>query len=198
MWPTVSELFAETFHATLQSFVWRRHTWFGTQNQQKHLEITFSIKALSFHSRTSIRAHKHIFSYLKWLCGWKSRGEAFSQRDSIPILSHTLWKLGSSNCCSLEMKHAMGLETVKRFVFSLSSTICKWEFVNPRYFDFTIWWSHCENHLSIDGYALITRNQTVYIPQQIIDTKQWLVISKQRKRNTFRHFMIKSWSTDQA
>ena len=30
-------------------------------NQQKHLEFTFSIKALSFHSRTSIRAHKHIF-----------------------------------------------------------------------------------------------------------------------------------------
>ena len=29
--------------------------------QQKHLEFTFSIKALSFHSRTSIRTHKHIF-----------------------------------------------------------------------------------------------------------------------------------------
>ena len=33
----------------------------ATGNQQKHLELTFSIKALSFHSRTSIRAHKHIF-----------------------------------------------------------------------------------------------------------------------------------------
>ena len=30
-------------------------------NQQKHLEFTFSIKALPFHSRASIRAHKHIF-----------------------------------------------------------------------------------------------------------------------------------------
>ena len=29
-------------------------------NQQKHREFTFSIKALSFHSRTSILAHKHI------------------------------------------------------------------------------------------------------------------------------------------
>ena len=29
-------------------------------NQQKHLEFTFSIKALSFHSRTSIRVYKHI------------------------------------------------------------------------------------------------------------------------------------------
>ena len=30
-------------------------------HKQKHLEFTFSVKALSFHSRTSIRAHKHIF-----------------------------------------------------------------------------------------------------------------------------------------
>ena len=33
----------------------------ATGNQQKHLEFTFSLKALSFHSRTSIHAHKHIF-----------------------------------------------------------------------------------------------------------------------------------------
>ena len=50
------------------SFVWRRHigapfwcTNMGAGNQQKHLEFTFPIKALSFHSRTSIRTHKHIF-----------------------------------------------------------------------------------------------------------------------------------------
>ena len=30
-------------------------------NQQKHLEVTFSIKGLPFHSRASIRAHKHVF-----------------------------------------------------------------------------------------------------------------------------------------
>ena len=30
-------------------------------NQQKHLEFTFSIKTLPFHSRASIRAHKLIF-----------------------------------------------------------------------------------------------------------------------------------------
>ena len=29
-------------------------------NQQKHLEFTFSINALAFNSRTSIRVHKHI------------------------------------------------------------------------------------------------------------------------------------------
>ena len=64
LWPSVSELFAETFHAPLQSFVWRRHIgaqfWYtnmAAENQQKHLEYTFSTKAPSFHSRTSIRAH---------------------------------------------------------------------------------------------------------------------------------------------
>ena len=68
LWHKVSEVFAETFHATLQSFVWRRHigapfwcTNMAAGNQQKNLKITFSIKALSFHSRTSIRAHKHTF-----------------------------------------------------------------------------------------------------------------------------------------
>ena len=30
-------------------------------NQQKYQEFTFSIKALSLHSRTNIRAHKHIY-----------------------------------------------------------------------------------------------------------------------------------------
>ena len=32
----------------------------GDGNQQKHLELTFSIKALSFHWSSSIRAHKRI------------------------------------------------------------------------------------------------------------------------------------------
>ena len=48
--------------------VWKRHiggqklsTNMAAGNQQKHLEFTFSIKALPFHSRASIRAHKHIF-----------------------------------------------------------------------------------------------------------------------------------------
>ena len=49
--------------------VWRRHIgvpfWYTTMsagNQQKHLELTFSLKALSFHSRTSIRAYINISS----------------------------------------------------------------------------------------------------------------------------------------
>ena len=49
----------------------------ATGNQQTHLELTFSIKALSFHLKASIRGHKHIFQYLTWLNCWKSRGKAF-------------------------------------------------------------------------------------------------------------------------
>ena len=37
------------------------HQYMAAGNQQNHLEFTFSIKARSFHSRTSIRVHKHIF-----------------------------------------------------------------------------------------------------------------------------------------
>ena len=47
-----------------RAFVWRRHigaqfwcTNMAAENQQKHLEYTFSTKPPSFHSRTSIRAH---------------------------------------------------------------------------------------------------------------------------------------------
>ena len=34
---------------------------YGRRKSTKHLDFTFSTKALSFHSRTRIRAHKHIF-----------------------------------------------------------------------------------------------------------------------------------------
>ena len=39
---------------------------YGRRKSTKQLEFTFSLKVLSVHSRTSIRAHKHIFQYLKW------------------------------------------------------------------------------------------------------------------------------------
>ena len=74
------------------------HTNMAVGNQQKRLEFTFPIKALSFHSRTSILAHKRMFQYLKWLYCWKSRGDSETflfQRESIPILvscTVTTWK----------------------------------------------------------------------------------------------------------
>ena len=61
-----------------QSVLWEiRKESMAAGNQQKHLEFPFSLKAPSFHSRTSMRAHKHIFQYLKWLYCRKSREETF-------------------------------------------------------------------------------------------------------------------------
>ena len=39
-----------------------------------------------------------------------------------------------------------GWKLSQRFIFYLSSTSCKYEFVKPRFFDFAIWWRYCENH----------------------------------------------------
>ena len=58
----------------------------AAENQQKHLEFTFSIKAPSFHSRTSIRAHK--ISPYTWN-GYTAVNQEeilFFKADSIPIL----------------------------------------------------------------------------------------------------------------
>ena len=84
-------------------------------NQQKHLEFTFSIKALPFHSRASIHAHCR-----------KSRGETFFNETAFLFWCHALWKLGSSNCCIFEMKQATGMETCTKiyflFIFNLVKT----------------------------------------------------------------------------
>ena len=71
LWPKVSELFAETSRNVSRTFVelcMDTPYWctvlvhqYGRPKSTQHLEFTFSIKALSFHSRTSIREHKHIF-----------------------------------------------------------------------------------------------------------------------------------------
>ena len=79
-------------------------------NQQNHLEFIFSIKALSFHSRTSIRTHKHIFLYLQWLYCWKSRRETFPRRQ------HSYFG-SNSNCCIFEMKHVTGMKTCTEIYF---------------------------------------------------------------------------------
>ena len=55
---------------------------------KKHLELTFFIKALPFHLRASIRAHKHIFYYSKWLNCWKSRGETVFSETSYFGVTH--------------------------------------------------------------------------------------------------------------
>ena len=81
------------------------------------LHFFYKFKALSFHSRTNIRAHKHIFYYLKWLYCLKSRGETFFKETAFLFWCHALWKLGSSNCCIFEVKHATGMETRLKIYF---------------------------------------------------------------------------------
>ena len=91
-------------------------------NQQKHLEFTFSINALPFHSRASISAHKHIFKYLKWLNCWKSRGETFLQRDSIPILvSRTVKTREVQITVCSKWNMLRGWKLVQTFIFYFSS-----------------------------------------------------------------------------
>ena len=43
-------------------------------------------------------------------------------------------------------KHTCIKESTESFVVHLQPGVNK-KFVKPRYFDFTIWWRHCENHL---------------------------------------------------
>ena len=59
---------------------------YGRRKSTKTSGVHFFYKSSFFHSITRIRAHKNIFSCLEWLYCWKSRGDAFFQRDSIPIL----------------------------------------------------------------------------------------------------------------
>ena len=69
-------------------------------NQRKHLEFTFSIKALSFHSRTSIRAHKHKSSN-SWN-GYAAENQEerlFFNETAFPFWCHALLNLGGSYYC---------------------------------------------------------------------------------------------------
>ena len=90
---------------------------YGHGKRPKHLEFTFSTKALSFHSKTSIRADKHIVWHLKWLYCWKSTGETFFNETAFQFWCHALWQLGSSNCCIFEMKHTTEMETCTKIHF---------------------------------------------------------------------------------
>ena len=56
---------------------------YGRRKSTKTSGVHFFYESFCFHSRTRIRAHKHM---MKWLYRWKLRGETFFQRDSIPIL----------------------------------------------------------------------------------------------------------------
>ena len=78
--------------------------------------VHFSIKALSFHSRTSICARKSSNSWSSYTVE-NQEDRLFLQGDSILILVSRTVKTRNSNCCIFEMKHATGLETCTKIYF---------------------------------------------------------------------------------
>ena len=59
---------------------------YGCRKSTKTSGVRFFNKSSFSPLRTSTRAHKHIFWYLKWLYCWKPRGETVFQWESIPFL----------------------------------------------------------------------------------------------------------------
>ena len=47
----------------------------------------------------------------------------FFNETAFPFWCHALWKLGSSNCCIFEMKHATGMETCTKIYFLRDITL---------------------------------------------------------------------------
>ena len=106
------ELFMETpYWCTILVHQYGR--WKSTKTSGVH----FSKKIFLF-TRELAYVHINISSNTEMaIYCWNSRGETFFQRDSIPFFCHALWKLGSSNCCIFEMKHATGMETCAKIYF---------------------------------------------------------------------------------
>ena len=123
LWPKVSELFAEIFHAPLQSFVWRHHNYWCTVlvHQYRHWKST-KTSGVHFFYKSSFfsleNQHTCAYTYLlilKMVILLKIRRRDFFQRDSIGC--HALGKLRSSDCCNFEMNHATGMETCTKIYF---------------------------------------------------------------------------------
>ena len=92
---------------------------YGHGKRQKHLEFTFSTKALSFHSKTSIRADRINISSDTWN-GYTAENQQerlFFNETAFQFWCHALWQLGSSNCCIFEMKNTTEMETCTKIHF---------------------------------------------------------------------------------
>ena len=107
-----------------RAFVWRRHigaqfwcTKMAAENQQKHLEFTFSVKLLLF---TRELAYVRIKIYSNTWNGYTAENQEeilFFNETAFLFWCHALWKLGSSNCCIFEMKGATGMQTCTKICF---------------------------------------------------------------------------------
>ena len=92
----------------------------ATRNQQKRVEFTFSIKALSFHWETSIPAHKHTLEMVILL---RIKRRDFFHWDSIPILVSRTVKTQKTQIAVFSKWNMLpDWKLVQRFIFCLSST----------------------------------------------------------------------------
>ena len=104
--------------------LWRRHigvpfwsTNMAAGNQQKRLEFTFSKKLFLF---TRELAYMRINISSNTWNGYTAENQEerlFFNETAFLFWCHALWKLGSSNCCIFEMKHATGMETCTKMYF---------------------------------------------------------------------------------
>ena len=89
----------------------------ATGNQQKHLEFTFSIKALLFPREL---AYVRINISSNTWSGYAAENQEerlFSNERAFLFWCHALRKLGSSNCCIFETTHATEMETCTKIYF---------------------------------------------------------------------------------
>ena len=68
----------------------------------------------------------------------KIKRRDFFNETAFLFWCHALWKLGSSNCCIFEMKHAMGLKTCTKINFLIIFNLVLIRIRKPRYFDFSL------------------------------------------------------------
>ena len=88
-------------------------------NQQKRLEFTFSKKLFLF---TRDLAYVRINISSNTWNGYTAENQEerlFFNETAFLFWCHALWKLGSSNCCIFETKHATETETCTKTYFLL-------------------------------------------------------------------------------
>ena len=90
---------------------------FGTGNQQKHLEFTFSLTALFF---TRELAYVRINMSSNTSNGYTAENQEerlFLNETAFLFWCHALLKLGSSSYCIFKMNHATGMKTCTKIYF---------------------------------------------------------------------------------
>ena len=119
---TVSaELFAETFHPPLQSFVCIETTYWWTvlvhQCDRREIGFFFFYKSYLF-SLESQRTCTYPYFLKPEMVKWLKikRRDFFFNETGFLFWCYALCKLGSLNCYVFEMRHASGLETTRIFL----------------------------------------------------------------------------------